>query len=69
MSYTNLHLFNAAANSLISLVDASVAALIFMILNMLSNRTRSSLETKSDWGFCWSENYLGYNSRVMYLSL
>lgn len=69
MSYTNIHLFNAAANSLISLVDASVAALIFMILNMLSNRTRSSLETKSDWGFCWSENYLGYNSRVMYLSL
>lgn len=69
MSYTNLHLFNAAANSLISPVDASVAALIFMILNMLSNRTRSSLETKSDWGFCWSENYLGYNSRVMYLSL
>jgi hypothetical protein len=32
MSYTNLHLFNAAANSLISPVDASVAALIFMIL-------------------------------------
>ena len=51
MSYTNIHLFNAAANSLISLVDASVAALIFMNLNMLSNRTRSSLETKSDWDF------------------
>lgn len=32
MSYTNLHLFNAAANSLISPVDASAAALIFMIL-------------------------------------
>ena len=32
MSYTNLHLFNAAANSLISPVDASVAALIFVIL-------------------------------------
>ena len=69
MSYTNIHLFNAAENSLISPVDAGVAALIFMNLNMLSNRTRSSLETKSDWGFCWSKNYLGYNSRVMYLSL